>query len=60
MMAIDLYELAESLQNARDHIVVAKGDKINSRYHINCAVENVREAMKMLGLKEAEKDGNDH
>jgi hypothetical protein len=58
MMAIDLYELAESLQNARDHVVVAKGDKINRNHHLRCAIENVREAMKMLGLKEVGNDGN--
>jgi hypothetical protein len=38
--------------------VVAKGDKINRNYHLRCAIENVREAMKMLGLKEAETNGN--
>jgi hypothetical protein len=38
--------------------VVAKGDKINRNHHVRCAIENVREAMKMLGLKEAENDGN--
>jgi hypothetical protein len=58
MMAIDLYELAESLQNARDHVVVAKGDKINRNHHLRCAIENVREAIKALGMKEAETDGN--
>jgi hypothetical protein len=38
--------------------VVAKGDKINRNYHLRCAIENVREAMKMLGLKEVGNDGN--
>jgi len=58
MMAIDFYELAESLQNARDHVVVAKGDKINRAHHVRCAIENLREAMRILGMKEAENDGN--
>lgn len=56
--AVDLYEISESLQNARDHIVIAKGDKINRNHHINCAVENIRDAMKSLGVKEAETNGN--
>jgi hypothetical protein len=58
MMAIDLYELAESLQNARDHVVVAKGDKIDRAHHVRCAIENLREAMRILGVKEAETNGN--
>jgi len=58
MMAIDLYELAESLQNARDHIMAAKSDKLNRNHHVRCAIENVRDAMRLLGMKEAENDGN--
>jgi len=57
-MSMDIYAAAEALQNARDHLVIAKGDKINRNHHLRCAIENVREAMKMLGLKEAETDGN--
>jgi hypothetical protein len=56
--AVDLYEIAESLQNARDHIVIGKSDKINRQHHINCAVENLRDAMRLLGMKEAENNGN--
>lgn len=56
--AVDLYEIAESLQNARDHIVIGKSDKINRQHHINCAVENLRDAMRLLGIKEAETNGN--
>jgi hypothetical protein len=56
--AVDLFEIAESLQNARDHIMGAKNDKLNRDYHVRCAVENVRDAMRLLGMKEAEKDGN--
>ena len=57
MMAIDLYELAESLQNARDHIMQARGS-INRNREIDLAIENIRDAMKLLGMKEAETNGN--
>jgi hypothetical protein len=57
-MSMDIYAAAEALQNARDHLVIAKGDKINRNHHLRCAIENVREAMKMLGLKEVGNDGN--
>lgn len=59
-MSVDLYAVAESLQNARDHILVARREKAMLRGHcIECAKENIREAMKLLGMKEA-KGGDDN
>lgn len=59
-MSVDLYAVAESLQNARDHIVIAKMEKGSVRYQsIECAKENLRDAMKRLGMKEA-KGGDDN
>jgi len=58
-MSIDLYAVAESLQNARDHLVAAKANRGMQRDHeINCARENVRDAMKLLGIKEAPHNGD--
>lgn len=58
-MSIDLYAVAESLQNARDHLVAAKANRGMQRDHeINCARKNVRDAMKLLGIKEAPHNGD--
>lgn len=57
-MSVDLYAIAESLQNARDHIVIAKMEKGSVRYHsLECAKENIRDVIKRLGMKEAD-NGN--
>ena len=50
---LDLYAIASTLENARDHIVMGSGDKINRDYHVKCAIENVRDVMELLGIKEA-------
>ena len=58
-MSIDFYAVAESLQNARDHLVAAKANRgMQREYDINCARENVRDAMKLLGIKEGPHNGN--
>jgi len=54
----DIWQAAEALQNARDHIIIAKSDKINRNYRIDLAMENIRDAIKALGVKEAETNGN--
>lgn len=54
-MSVDLYAIAESLQNARDHIVIAKMEKGSVRSHsLECAKENIRDVIKRLGMKEVE------
>jgi uncharacterized membrane protein len=55
--ALDLYSVADALQNARDRIMQARGS-INRNREIDLAIENIRDAMKLLGMKEAENDGN--
>jgi hypothetical protein len=50
---LDMFAVASALENARDHIVIGHADKINRDYHIKCARENVRDAMELLGIKEA-------
>ena len=59
-MSTDIYRAADALQYARDHLVIAKtdNDKDNRDNHVRCAIENLREAMRILGVKEAETDGN--
>lgn len=57
-MSKDIWQAAEALQNARDHIIIAKSDKINRNYRIDLAMENIRDAIKALGVREAENDGN--
>ena len=57
-MSKDIYGAADALQYARDHLVIAKTDKVNRDHHVQCAVENLREAMRILGVKEAKNDGN--
>jgi hypothetical protein len=57
-MSKDIYGAADALQYARDHLVIARTDKENRAHHVRCAVENLREAMRILGVKEAENDGN--
>lgn len=55
----NIWEAADSLQNARDHLVVARASRgIQKDHDINCARENIREAMSILGIKEAPTDGN--
>ena len=55
--ALNLFAAAEALQNARDHIVMAMGDRINRNNRVDCAAENIRDAMKLLGM-EAKTNGN--
>ncbi len=57
-MSTDIYGAADALQYARDHLVIAKTDKVNRNHHLRCAIENLREAMRILGVKEAETNGN--
>jgi uncharacterized membrane protein len=54
---LDLYSVADALQNARDRIMQARGS-INRNREIDLAIENIRDAMKLLGMKEAETNGN--
>ena len=59
MMAANIWDAADALQNARDHLVAAKANRGMQREHdINCARENVRDAMKLLGIKEAPHNGD--
>lgn len=59
-MSADYFKAADALQNARDHLVVAHALRGIQRDHeIDCARENIRDAMKLLGIKEAE-DGNNN
>ena len=55
--ALDLYSVADALQNARDRIMQARGS-INRNREIDLAIENIRDAMKLLGIKEAENNGD--
>lgn len=57
-MSKDIYGAADALQYARDHLVIAKTYKDQRDNHVRCAIENLREAMRILGVKEAETDGN--
>lgn len=58
-MSTDLWKAADALQNARDHLVIARASRGIQRDHdINYARENVRDAMILLGVKEAPHDGN--
>lgn len=54
---LNLFAAAEALQNARDHIVMAMGDRINRNNRVDCAMENIRDVMKLLGM-EAKTNGN--
>ena len=55
----NIWEAADSLQNARDHLVVARASRGIQRDHdINCARDNIREVMDILGIKEAPNNGN--
>jgi hypothetical protein len=57
-VSTSIWDAADALQNARDHLVVARASRGIQRDHdINRAKENVRDAMKILGIKEVE-DGN--
>jgi aromatic ring-opening dioxygenase catalytic subunit (LigB family) len=57
-MSSDIWRAAEALQNARDHLVIASGDLHHRDRRVRLAVENVRDAMKELGIKEAPHNGN--
>lgn len=58
-MAANIWDAADALQNARDHLLAAKANRGMQRDHeINCARENVRDAMKLLGIKEAPHNGD--
>ncbi len=57
-MSRDIYAAAEALQNARDHLVIGKSDALNRNQRVAMAIENIRDAMKSLGVKEAETNGN--
>lgn len=58
-MAANIWDAADALQNARDHLVAAKANRgMQREYEINCARENVRDAMKLLGIKEAPHNGD--
>ena len=57
-MSTDIWRAAEALQNARDHLVIASGDLHHRDRRMRLAVENVRDAMKELGIKEAPQHGN--
>lgn len=58
-MAANIWDAADALQNARDHLVAAKANRGIQREHdINKARENVRDAMILLGIKEAPANGN--
>lgn len=56
----DIWRAADSLQNARDHLVIALGDVHDRERRVRLAVENVRDAMRDLGIKEAPHNGNNH
>lgn len=59
MMAANIWDAAELLLNARDHLVIARGSRgMQREYDVKAARENVRDAMKLLGIKEAPHDGN--
>lgn len=58
-MSVDYWKAADALQNARDHLVVARSSRGIQRDHdIDRAIENVRDAMELLGIKEAPENGN--
>lgn len=58
-MSVDYWKAADCLQNARDHLVIARASRGLQRNHdINRAIENVRDAMELLGIKEAPDNGN--
>ena len=57
-MSSDIWRAAEALQNARDHLVIASGDLHHRDRRMRLAVENVRDAMRELGIKEAPQHGN--
>ena len=55
----EIWKATDALQNARDHLVIARASRGAQREHdIDSARENVRDAMKLLGIKEAPHDGN--
>ena len=57
-MSSDIWRAAEALQNARDHLVIALCDLHRRDLQVRLAVENVRDAMRELGIKEAPNHGN--
>lgn len=54
----NIWRAAEALLNARDHLVIALGDLHHRDRRMRLAAENVRDAMKELGIKEAPNHGN--
>jgi hypothetical protein len=55
----EIWKATDALQNARDHLVIARSSRGVQREHdIEAARENVRDAMKCLGIKEAQHDGD--
>jgi hypothetical protein len=54
----DIWRAAEALQNARDHLVIAMCDLHHRDRRVRMAAENVRDAMRELGIKEAPHNGN--
>ena len=54
----DIWRAAEALQNARDHLVIAMVDLHHRDRRVRMAVENVRDAMRELGIKEDPHNGN--
>lgn len=56
----DIWKATDALQNARDHLVIARASRGVQREHdIEAARENVRDAMKCLGIKEDANNEND-
>ena len=56
-MSRDIWRAAEALQNARDHLVIASGDLHHRDRRVRMAAENVRDAMKLLAIKEDPHNG---
>jgi hypothetical protein len=56
----NLYRAIEALQNARDHLVIALADPVTKNRRIDCAAQDIRDAMEELGIldvKEKEPNG---
>ena len=56
----NLYRAIEALQNARDHLVIALADPDTKNRRIDCAAQDIRDAMEELGIKEDKNNGNDY
>ena len=59
-MARNLYRVIEALQNARDHLVIALADPDTKNRRIDCAVQDIGDAIEELGVKEDKNNGNDY